>query len=506
MAYIKKFIYNWYPLFLILIPALFFRIHLLINRGTFWFDELFSIHFSTIPSWSDTIKYWILETNPPLYTFFLRFYLRLIDNSNEILVRLPSLFFSIASIILLYIFAQKIFSKRTAIISSILLSISGLNLLISTETRIYSLLTLLTILSFIFFYKLIISKEKENFNKNYLWIIYLLTNLLLLYAHLTSVVIVLIQLFVLHISRPQKETFKKWYGGHILISSIFLIWFIPSFYSKFNSQISSAWYFSADGNLFDLILKPLINSIEGGFIGTLFYILIILSVYLLILMIKNNSNTKEKNILIMVSLWAFLPPIFSSLLHVYILKYITISYPAIFLIFAYIADKHIKSSKLLFLLSFVIIMISLPRTIEVGFNPIFSWDSTIDYIEENENENTFTLIPFTEALPLNYYYRGPRPIEPIYLNDDNLSFEERLVRFNWNTMNTNKEEIREWLIDKIEKNNAKTIFFIQPSTGYEIVHETFLDMNWTLKNIHKQKGLSLNQLFEFEAPEFVECK
>ena len=73
----KKLVQNYYPLIIILLLAVALRINLLFHRGTFWFDEKFSAYFSTLPSWADTIKYWVMETNPPLFSLFLRFYIPL---------------------------------------------------------------------------------------------------------------------------------------------------------------------------------------------------------------------------------------------------------------------------------------------------------------------------------------------------------------------------------------------------------------------------------------------
>ena len=68
MTFLKKYC----PLFLILALASALRIHLLLVRGTFWFDEMFSVHFSSLPL-KDALRYWMLETNPPFYTFFCAF-------------------------------------------------------------------------------------------------------------------------------------------------------------------------------------------------------------------------------------------------------------------------------------------------------------------------------------------------------------------------------------------------------------------------------------------------
>jgi len=119
MTFLKK----YYPLFLILTIASALRVHLLFVRGTFWFDEVFSVRFSSLP-WKEAIKYWIIETNPPFYTLFLRFWIALTKTDSEILIRLPSLLAGIASIAILYFFAKKFFNQRAAIAGAIFFALA----------------------------------------------------------------------------------------------------------------------------------------------------------------------------------------------------------------------------------------------------------------------------------------------------------------------------------------------------------------------------------------------
>src|SRR3989344_5072166 len=99
------------PLGLILLLATALRVSLLYFRGTLWFDELFSIHFSSLP-WADALRYWALETNPPLYLFFLRFYLLLGDPANPFFTRLPALVFGLLGVVAVYHLGKTMFSKR----------------------------------------------------------------------------------------------------------------------------------------------------------------------------------------------------------------------------------------------------------------------------------------------------------------------------------------------------------------------------------------------------------
>ena len=185
----KTWIKKHYALILILILAMGIRIYHLNMRGEFWFDEWFSLHFSTLPTLKESWKYWIMETNPPLYTMFLRLYTVFTPTTNTIL-RLPSLFFSIAGIAILYKLAEKLFNRSTAIWTGIFVALSGLFIHISTENRVYSLLFLLSVISLWLFYFLATTINPPK--KYYIW--YFLTNTLLLYSHITALAFVGIQL------------------------------------------------------------------------------------------------------------------------------------------------------------------------------------------------------------------------------------------------------------------------------------------------------------------------
>src|SRR3989338_4714097 len=104
-----------YSLFIILTLAAALRVNLLFVRGTWWFDELFSVHYSLLP-WGKALQYWLLENNPFLYNLVLRGWIN-IFGQGETTVRIPSLIFGLATIIFVYYIAQRWFSRRAAAVS-----------------------------------------------------------------------------------------------------------------------------------------------------------------------------------------------------------------------------------------------------------------------------------------------------------------------------------------------------------------------------------------------------
>lgn len=493
----KQFLQKWWQLLVILSLALAMRVTALLTRGDFWFDEIFSVHYSTLPSWSDTLKYWILETNPPLYTLFLRFYLPFVNQNSEILVRLPSLLIGLASIVLLYVFAKKLFSQKTAIISTTFMAFSVLHIFVSVEARIYSLLVLLAISSFYIFHSLII-EQKDN---KKMWVLYTIVNTLLLYSHLTALTAVLIQFLVLHFSTNDKKILKKWYIAESISLALFSIWFIPSTLSRLNLNLGNAWYFETSGDFFTLILYPLLNSTENNLLNTIFTLLIFIGFYILVSMFKETKDVKTRNTLLFVSVWALLPVILSSILHSFTVKYIIIAYPAIFLLTGHIIEKYVSTKKSFLAFIAFIAIVFLPPAFSFASHPLFSLKVLNNYLEKNETDKSIVLIPFIQELEFKPQYKGKMPIISIYLKNDNLSLEERIARHNWHEQNTTKKELYEWILSKTEDNKINRIFLLDKNSSLKLMADTLLENNWSMTDDKINAGLGYN-IIRFDAPNY----
>src|SRR5262249_8915878 len=85
------------------------------------------------------------DTNPPLYTFLLHFWLKLGDSDTHI--KLFSLIFSVGAIVVLYKAANRIAGSSVALISCLLMSTSQTVITYSVAARPYSLFLFLSLLS-----------------------------------------------------------------------------------------------------------------------------------------------------------------------------------------------------------------------------------------------------------------------------------------------------------------------------------------------------------------------
>lgn len=116
-----------------------------------WRDEAFSVWIAE-GSIGEIIQRTSGDFNPPLYYIVLHFWMKLFG-TNEITLRSLSFIFFAMFLIVVYIFAKKIFKdKKIALMTTLAMSLNPMLLYHGFELRMYSLLSLFTILSMYFFY------------------------------------------------------------------------------------------------------------------------------------------------------------------------------------------------------------------------------------------------------------------------------------------------------------------------------------------------------------------
>ena len=118
-----------------------------LGEKSLWIDEYWSYVFSSQKTFLDSFIYMLYDLSPSTYYIILYVWIKLFGNS-EIILRLPSFFAGVASIIIIYFSTKKMFNKQIAIGTAILASFSPVFLYYSQEARSYSLLILFSIIAF----------------------------------------------------------------------------------------------------------------------------------------------------------------------------------------------------------------------------------------------------------------------------------------------------------------------------------------------------------------------
>lgn len=189
---------------------------------SFWLDEaaqavistknIFKVDFSS-------------DFQPPFFYLITHFWQKL-GLPQEFFLRLVSLIFGILTIYLTYLLTKRLFNEKVALLSTLFLSTAPFHIYYSQEYRMYSLLTLLVLLSWYFFW------QKK-------WLNYILVSILAIFTHYFAFLAILSQL--ISVLTGALWTPRGWVNGHLrgevltryLISLIavfapFLFW-LPTF-------------------------------------------------------------------------------------------------------------------------------------------------------------------------------------------------------------------------------------------------------------------------------------
>jgi len=164
-----------------------------LGRNSLWLDEAYQV-WASKNNVASILQITIhADTHPPLYYLLLHYWM-LGFGQSEVAVRSLSACLGIITVALVYFVGRDLFNRRTGLVASFLLAISVFAIWISQEARPYSLLMPLTVLSFLFFVRLL-RADRPNWT---LCVLYSLANIVLLYTHIYAVFIVASQvLFIL---------------------------------------------------------------------------------------------------------------------------------------------------------------------------------------------------------------------------------------------------------------------------------------------------------------------
>lgn len=367
-----------------------------ITSESYWLDEAISIRQAQV-NYATSIEMLKHDVNFPFYIILLHSWIKLFDTS-EFSSRFLSVIFGVLSVGMIYLLAKKLFSERVAIITVLLMSFSPILIYYSQEARSYSLLVLLTIVSFYFFISYLEKRDTIHL------IAYVFFSLLLIYTHIFSFLVILIQnVYVLYIYRFRIKPLLKWFAGQLALFILFIPWLPILFGQISNSSFSTLWI--PKPNV--LILLSTSYAFFGGYLVLLIFIAL-----LIVFILTKKFKTIGKNKLVFVSLWIILPflvvvtysLLFSSL---YNTRYMLFTLPAIYLLFAVTIDTVMPKKKFIsWIIVFVLIVSSFISVADqVKRIDKDDWRTTSEYIKQNVKENDAVFInPFYQQDPFTYYY------------------------------------------------------------------------------------------------------
>lgn len=206
------------PLFYILLLGILLR---LINLNqSLWLDEATSVLVASRLSFSDIINQFSPgDFHPPAYYLILKIWLTLFG-SSEIMARSLSVLFGTVTIYLVYSLSERLFGKKTALVSALLIATSPLHIYYSQEARMYVLETLIVVKILQLIVK-VVTGEDNSLN----WVsLFAFSSLLLYTDYLPASIFVAVFLFLLLNRGALRQKIVLWVSLSAAIAISYLPW------------------------------------------------------------------------------------------------------------------------------------------------------------------------------------------------------------------------------------------------------------------------------------------
>jgi len=191
-------------LIVISIAALFIRLLSIDKAGGLWRDEMLTYVFSLSNSAFGVIKTILRnDFHMPLYYLYVNVWMKFFG-SNDLVLRLSSVLLGVLSVPASFYLGKTYKSKSLGYFLSLIVALSPIMIYYSQEFRFYSMLMFFSMLSLIFFLKLLDATSKKDF------ILFSLSNLVILYIYTMGIIFVFTELVVLsfHFYKYRKAEFK----------------------------------------------------------------------------------------------------------------------------------------------------------------------------------------------------------------------------------------------------------------------------------------------------------
>jgi len=207
----------WVIPFAIVLLGLWLRIFRINSEGV-GYDEAFSLSLTQMP-WDVMIGNIVQDfVHPPLHYFMLRAWLRLFG-FGVLQARLLSAIFGTLSILMLYLLANYLFGRRTAVLSSLLLAVSQLGIMFSQEARPYAMFLFFFLCSCYLF--LVALRKKRALP----WWGFVCSSILMIYTHYWGVFVVLsLVLYAILYRKRYSLPISWWIGGAALALVLYAPW------------------------------------------------------------------------------------------------------------------------------------------------------------------------------------------------------------------------------------------------------------------------------------------
>lgn len=408
------------------------------------------------------------DVHVPLYHLIIHVWQSFFGN-GVVAVRILSLIFFALNIPAIYMLGKLAYSRSVGLFGATIAAISPFMVWYGNEIRMYSLLTLLTILNFYFFIS--IYKKDNKFS----WIGYTITALLGVYTHYFFFLALIAQI-VFFFSKKSifpKRAFRNFTISASLVAASFLPWVI------YVLKLGSA------SNMRPLLLTPSSFDIFNTFsyflfgfhpdvINTLLVSLWPLSVLFIFLALRQSIKLSPESQLFILSIVIpmILAYVLSFLLRpVFLPRYLILTLPPLLLIISAVIYTYPKKLTAVFQVALLAPMIGM--LFLQGYSdetPVKeNYRAAVSYLNREVSPRDLIVIsaPFT-VYPIEYYYRGLGKIETLPHWDRSLP---------GGIPPLNKEDLPQ-SVGLITKGHDRAFLLLSYDQGYEDDIKIYFDSNF----------------------------
>lgn len=427
-------------------------------------DEPFTIYHAQF-GFATIIEQLKGYNNPPLYELLLHVWIRLFG-IGPLPIRVFPLIFACLSPIALYYFGKRYFSLSVAIAGSLLLSVSYLLLYYSHDCRVYSLFTLLSILSMHYFLKLLTEGSKPVVSL----VLFVVYSSLLIYAHYFGFFVLFFQ--ALHLLFFYRKKMLRFTGYYALI----FLAYSPQLYvllSRMGDTVKhGTWLGPPSG--FESLYNMLWAFSNFPFITVFCIILLIAG---LIAAIKNISLVRSNKNLLLIVVWFVFPFLGMFLISyrvpMYLSRYLIFSLPAYYLLLVMCTEALIKNVTLRNIVLTTLIL-CFAFTLDLNPDKKQRMDYIAGVIKNLKDDRTAVVIASRDFIPSFTYYYNRNYFSAV---QDNREYRETdsLLRDDHVYFINEKSDL-----DAIDKSKYKKLIYLaagKESTATEAVRQRIRNEN-----------------------------
>ncbi len=341
-----------------------------------WLDEAFTLHTSIQP-WPAVIG--LLDNTPPLFNIMLKIWTSLFGTGLSS-VRLLPVLIGTSLLPVIYLLAKRLGGQKAGLAAAALAALNPMLVYYSQELRAYSLVFLLSALSYLSY---IMLKERCTLSRASL---YTLVSALMLYSHMYSILILLSQSIDIIFSSISRERKSRM----ILLLSVPSILFLP-WLLQLPSIISQATFTWIPRPALHMPITLLYDLSSGVLISIPGILLLLGYIY------SWSRQRPSKMLLSWISVAIILPFLFALLIYpLFIGKY------SFFAVVPFILGAAIplaRRPRMLFLL--LVLSIAALVAQHVGTQKD-RWDEVSARLQDR-GERDIGVLESSEVLPLSYY-------------------------------------------------------------------------------------------------------